>query len=107
MMKMAAALYDLIWKSTIASQMSDAEFEKTTAQINISTNNESLAATGEVMKFDGFLKVYNEGRDDEDEEDEAKACCPPCVFLNYSNLEKCGQRKNSPALHPAIQKLRL
>ncbi|HEX3025090.1 MAG TPA: type I DNA topoisomerase [Chitinophagaceae bacterium] len=62
-------LYELIWRRTIASQMSDAEFEKTTAKINISTNNEQLSATGEVMKFDGFLKIYLEGKDDEDEED--------------------------------------
>jgi DNA topoisomerase-1 len=61
-------LYELIWKRTIASQMSDAEFEKTIAKINISTNQEQLTATGEVMKFDGFLKVYLEGKDDEDEE---------------------------------------
>lgn len=61
-------LYELIWKRTIASQMSDAEFEKTIAKINISTNNEQLTATGEVMKFDGFLKVYLEGKDDEDDE---------------------------------------
>jgi len=59
-------LYDLIWKRTIASQMSDAELEKTTAKINISTNNEELTASGEVLKFDGFLKVYLEGKDDED-----------------------------------------
>ncbi len=63
-------LYDLIWKRTIASQMSDAELEKTTAKISISTNNEELTATGEVLKFDGFLKVYLEGRDDEDEEEQ-------------------------------------
>jgi DNA topoisomerase-1 len=69
-------LYELIWKRTIASQMSDAEFEKTTAKINISTNKEQLAATGEVMKFDGFLKVYLEGRDDEDEED-TEGMLPP------------------------------
>lgn len=69
-------LYDLIWKRTIASQMSDAEFEKTTAKISISTNKENLTATGEVMKFDGFLKVYNEGKDDEDDED-AEGILPP------------------------------
>ena len=62
-------LYDLIWKRTIASQMSDAELEKTTAKIDISSNKEELTATGEVLKFDGFLKVYMEGHD-EDEEDE-------------------------------------
>jgi DNA topoisomerase-1 len=50
--------------------MSDAAFEKTTAKIAISTNGESLAASGEVLKFDGFLKVYMEGKDDEDEEDD-------------------------------------
>jgi DNA topoisomerase-1 len=62
-------LYELIWKRTIASQMSDAEFEKTTAKINISTNNEELTATGEVLKFDGFLKVYLESTDDEENEE--------------------------------------
>lgn len=61
-------LYELIWKRTIASQMSDAELEKTTAKINISTNNEELTASGEVLKFDGFLKVYFEGTDDDDNE---------------------------------------
>lgn len=71
-------LYDLIWKRTIASQMSDAAFEKTTAKINISTNKQTLAATGEVMKFDGFLKVYNEGKDDEDaEDDDSEGVLPP------------------------------
>ena len=51
-------LYELIWKRTIASQMADAELEKTIAKINISTNNAELTASGEVIKFDGFLKVY-------------------------------------------------
>ncbi len=60
-------LYNLIWKRTIASQMSDAETEKTTAKIAISTNNAELTAVGEVLKFDGFLKVYYESTDDEDE----------------------------------------
>ncbi|RYF80938.1 MAG: type I DNA topoisomerase, partial [Chitinophagaceae bacterium] len=63
-------LYELIWKRSIASQMSDAEFEKTTAKINISSNNEELTATGEVLKFDGFLKVYLEGNDDEEGSEE-------------------------------------
>ena len=63
-------LYELIWKRTIASQMSDAELEKTTAKINISTNQQELTATGEVMKFDGFLKVYLESNDDEEDENE-------------------------------------
>ena len=69
-------LYELIWRRTIASQMSDAEFEKTTAKISISTNKEQLSATGEVMKFDGFLKVYLEGKD-EDDEDDTEGMLPP------------------------------
>ena len=58
-------LYELIWKRAIASQMSEAEFEKTTAKIAISTRKEELVATGEVMRFDGFLKVYMESTDEE------------------------------------------
>lgn len=58
-------LYELIWKRAIASQMSEAAFEKTTAKIDISTRSEGLVATGEVMKFDGFLKVYFESSDEE------------------------------------------
>lgn len=59
-------LYELIWKRTIASQMSDAILEKTTAKIKISTIQDELTASGEVLKFDGFLKIYNEGNDDDD-----------------------------------------
>jgi len=59
-------LYELIWKRTMASQMADAELEKTIAKINISTQPEKLTASGEVLKFDGFLKLYMEGKDDED-----------------------------------------
>jgi len=71
-------LYDLIWKRTMASQMADAELEKTTAKISISTNNDELTATGEVLKFDGFLKVYREDRDDDDlAEEEAEGMLPP------------------------------
>jgi DNA topoisomerase-1 len=65
-----ARLYDLIWKRTIASQMADAELEKTTAIINISTATENFVAQGEVIKFDGFLKVYLESSDDDGEENE-------------------------------------
>ena len=68
-------LYELIWKRTIASQMSDAVLEKTTAKIEISTNKEELSASGEVIKFDGFLKVYMESTDDEEDgnnEDESR-----------------------------------
>ncbi len=71
-------LYELIWRRTIASQMADAEFEKTIAKIIISTNNEQLTASGEVLKFDGFLKVYLEGKDEEDEEN-IEGILPPLV----------------------------
>ncbi|HEY5367811.1 MAG TPA: type I DNA topoisomerase [Hanamia sp.] len=60
-------LYELIWKRTIASQMSDAILEKTTAKIKISTVEDELTASGEVLKFDGFLKVYHEDNDDDDD----------------------------------------
>jgi len=61
-------LYELIWKRTLASQMSDALLEKTNVTIAISTTTEQFLAVGEVMKFDGFLKVYLESTDDEDDE---------------------------------------
>lgn len=74
-------LYELIWKRAIASQMSEAEFEKTTAKIDISTRQEDLVATGEVMKFDGFLKVYFESTDDDgddiDLDNEDNSLLPP------------------------------
>ncbi|MDQ7949439.1 MAG: type I DNA topoisomerase, partial [Pedobacter sp.] len=70
-------LYELIWKRAIASQMSEAIFEKTTANINISTRKEELLAEGEVLKFDGFLKVYLESTDEEDEENEDNDLLPP------------------------------
>jgi len=73
-----ARLYELIWKRTMASQMADAELEKTTAKILISTNKEELTASGEVLKFDGFLKVYREDKDeDELEEDANEGMLPP------------------------------
>ncbi|EGD34357.1 type I DNA topoisomerase [Capnocytophaga sp. oral taxon 338] len=63
-------LYELIWKRTIASQMSDALVERTQLKINANTHSEPFVATGEVITFDGFLKVYLEGKDDEEEENE-------------------------------------
>jgi len=73
-------LYELIWKRTMACQMADAETEKTTAKIDISTNKEQLTAQGEVLKFDGFLKVYREDRDDDDlAEEEQEGMLPPLV----------------------------
>lgn len=69
-------LYELIWKRTLASQMSEAQLEKTTISIIISGTPERFIATGEVLIFDGFLKVYMESTDDEQEE-EAKGLLPP------------------------------
>ncbi len=59
-------LYELIWKRTMASQMADAQLERTIAKIAVSTQPDPFTATGEVLRFDGFLKVYSESRDDED-----------------------------------------
>ena len=71
-------LYDLIWKRTIASQMADAEIEKTTVNIAVSGTDEQFIAQGEVVKFDGFIKVYRESLDDEEQqEDELSHILPP------------------------------
>ena len=68
-------LYELIWKRTIASQMMDAQLDRTTAKINVSTSDEKFVAKGEVITFDGFMKVYLEGKDDETETE--KGMLPP------------------------------
>jgi len=65
-----ARLYDLIWKRTLASQMSDAELERTNVKIVANNHSEVFTASGEVIKFEGFLKVYLEGNDEDDEEQE-------------------------------------
>lgn len=70
-------LYELIWKRTIASQMSDAELEKTTVTIDISNSAEKFIASGEVLIFDGFLRVYIESDDDEAQNGEQKGLLPP------------------------------
>ena len=70
-------LYELIWKRTIASQMADAEIEKTTVNISISGTDEQFVAQGEVIKFDGFFKVYRESVDDDDTQDEESHILPP------------------------------
>ncbi len=72
-------LYDLIWKRTMACQMADAQTERTIAKIEVSTQPDPLTATGEVLRFDGFLKVYSEGHDEEDGEDENEGMLPPLV----------------------------
>jgi DNA topoisomerase-1 len=70
-------LYELIWKRTIASQMADAEIEKTSVNISISGSSEQFVAYGEVVKFDGFLKVYRESVDDEEQQEEESHILPP------------------------------
>lgn len=71
-----ARLYELVWKRTIASQMSDAQLERTNVVINTDTHREVFTANGEVIKFDGFLKVYMEGLDDEDKNDDQEGMLP-------------------------------
>nr|WP_199001569.1 type I DNA topoisomerase [Flavobacterium sp. ASV13] len=65
-----ARLYDLIWKRTLASQMSDAQLERTNVKIEANNHDEIFTASGEVLLFEGFLKVYLEGHDDDEEEQE-------------------------------------
>lgn len=82
-------LYDLIWKRTLASQMADAELEKTTVTIGLSNTNEEFTAVGEVVKFDGFLRVYRESHDDEAEGDDVAGLLPPLTqgqTLDYSSV---------------------
>lgn len=79
-------LYELIWKRTVASQMSDAELEKTTVDIGISTQpSAKLVAEGEVLKFDGFLKLYLESTDDEEEE--TQGILPPLAVGQSLDLD--------------------
>jgi len=92
-------LYELIWKRAIASQMADAQLERTIATIDISTNKSLLYAEGEVIKFEGFLKVYLEDKDEEGEEDENKKMLPPIKIgqtLNLSEM-KALERFTRPA----------
>ncbi|MCL7765106.1 type I DNA topoisomerase [Polaribacter sp. Z014] len=89
-------LYDLIWKRTLASQMSDAQLERTNFKIENSENSKIFTANGEMIKFDGFLKVYLEGKDDDEEE---QAGMLPTLkvgeALNYSFINAT-QRFTSP-----------
>ena len=80
-------LYELIWKRTIASQMADAQMERTNVNIGISTNDKQFIATGEVILFDGFLKVYMESYDDDRAED-ATAILPPIEVGAVLDLDK-------------------
>ncbi|TRZ43225.1 type I DNA topoisomerase [Robertkochia solimangrovi] len=91
-----ARLYDLIWKRTLASQMSDAQLERTSVKIACNNHSEHFLANGEVLKFDGFLKVYLEGTDDEDEEQSGML---PELRVNeevFSNYISATQRFTRP-----------
>jgi DNA topoisomerase-1 len=81
-------LYDLIWKRTIASQMSDAELERTTVTIDISTTSEKFIATGEVLIFDGFLKVYIESVDDDEQNGGQKGLLPALNVRQILRFDK-------------------
>lgn len=85
-------LYELIWKRAIASQMADAQLERTTATIGVSSTSEELVAQGEVIKFEGFLKVYLESSDDDEgnADEEQKGMLPP---LNIGQILKLADMK--------------
>ena len=95
----AQRLYELIWKRTIASQMADAQLEKTTVDIQ-ANNGEIFNAQGEVLKFDGFLKVYIAAKDDDDQEEETKSILPPLnigQILQLDNIEAIERFTRPPA----------
>ncbi|NQX98644.1 MAG: type I DNA topoisomerase, partial [Flavobacteriales bacterium] len=92
-------LYELIWKRTIASQMADAKLEKTTVKINISTTDENFIARGEVLIFDGFLKVYLEGTDDENSS-EKEGILPPLTVGEKLNVQEISATERF-SHHPA------
>jgi len=79
-------LYELIRKRTIASQMADAEMERTTISINMNGSIERFVAVGEVMKFEGFLQVYLEGNDDEEESEQENGLLPPVILNDVLKL---------------------
>jgi DNA topoisomerase-1 len=91
-------LYDLIWKRTMASQMADAQLERTIAKIAVSAHPDPLTATGEVLKFDGFLKVYSEGKDEEDDEEENEGMLPQLTVGQNLDLQemRASQRFTRP-----------
>lgn len=92
-------LYDLVWKRAVASQMADAQLENTTVTIAISSSTYRFVATGQQVKFDGFLKLYMESVDEDDEDDAAERLLPKLSKgqdLTLENIE-CKQRYTRPA----------
>lgn len=94
-----SVLYDLIWKRALASQMSDAKIEKTSANIAVSTSEHPFVATGEVILFDGFLKLYIESKDDDDSEDQDTTILPPLKVGQSLDMKEitATQRYTRPA----------
>jgi DNA topoisomerase-1 len=86
-------LYELIWKRTVASQMSNAKLEKTIITIDAGNTGEKFTATGEVIKFDGFLKLYTESTEDDTPQDEDKALLPQVKPGEKPALEYCEARQ--------------
>ena len=80
-------LYELIWKRTIASQMADAQIEKTLVNIDVSNSDKDFVASGEVVLFDGFLKVYIESLDDDNNEN-TNSMLPPMKVGQLLDLDK-------------------
>ncbi len=107
-------LYDLIWKRAIASQMASAKIERTIVSIDVSNSSEQFQAKGEVLIFDGFLKVYLEGKDEEDEDDDVSGMLPPLsvgqeVLLNEitatERFTKPGARYTEASLVKKLEEL--
>ncbi len=96
----AIRLYQLIWKRAIASQMADAQLEKTTAHIAVSKSTHQLVSQGEMIKFEGFLKVYIEGTDDEDTNGEQSSMLPPLSEGDALTLKEMLARETFTR-HPA------
>ncbi|MBL4652760.1 MAG: type I DNA topoisomerase [Flavobacteriales bacterium] len=92
-------LYDLIWKRTISSQMADAQLEKTTVKVEVSNRSETFVARGEVIKFDGFLKVYLESRDDDNSDSDSGIIPPVAVgeVLEYNKINATERFTHHPA----------
>ena len=108
-------LYELIWKRTTASQMADAEIEKTTVNISVSGCDEMFVAGGEVIKFDGFIKVYHESTDEEMErEDDGMHLLPPMLegqtltrreISAIQRFTQCPMRYNEASLVHKLEEL--
>jgi DNA topoisomerase I len=87
-------LYELIWKRAIASQMTDAQLERTIAGISVSSGVENLVAQGEMIRFDGFLKVYTESTDDDDANGEGKSVLPTLEVGQELRLQEMTARQS-------------